>query len=143
MTHVRFHFNVTDSTDYACRLLRKATRQGAQVVVTGPARVLAGLDRALWAFDPIEFVPHVVLPPGQSLPERLRATPVCLAEQATDAPAREVLLNLGREAPEGFAAFDRIVEIVSTDHDDRVAARARWRSYAAHGVTIERHEVPA
>ena len=79
MTHVRFHFNVADRTDYACRLLRKATRQGAQVVVTGPAHALAGLDRALWAFDPVEFVPHVVLTPGQALPERLRATPVCLA----------------------------------------------------------------
>ena len=143
MTHVRFHFNVSDRTDYACRLLRKATRQGAQVVVTGPARALADLDRALWAFDPIEFVPHVVLPPGQSLPERLRTTPVCLTEQATAAPTREVLLNLGREAPEGFEAFERVVEIVSTDEDDRVAARTRWRSYAAQGVTIERHEVTA
>ena len=143
MTHVRFHFNVADSTDYACRLLRKATRQGVQVVVSGPARALAGLDRALWAFDPIEFVPHVLLPPGQALPERLRATPVCLAQQATDAPTREVLLNLWAEAPEGFEAFERVVEIVSTDEDDRVAARARWRSYAAQGATIERHEVPA
>ena len=143
MTHVRFHFNVADSTDYACRLLRKATRQGAQVAVTGPAPALAGLDRALWAFDPIEFVPHVMLPPGQPLPERLRATPVCLVEHAADAPTREVLLNLGREAPEGFEAFERVIEIVSTDEADRVAARARWRSYAAQGVTIERHEATA
>lgn len=143
MTHVRFHFNVVDRTDYACRLLRKATRQGAQVVVTGPARALADLDRALWAFDPIEFVPHVLLPPGQALPERLRATRVWLAEQTTDAPTREVLLNLGREAPAEFETFDRVVEIVSTDEADRMAARARWRSYAARGVAIERHEVPA
>lgn len=143
MTHVRFHFNVADSTDYACRLLRKATRQGARVAVTGPARALAGLDRALWSFDAIEFVPHVVLAPGQVLPERLRATPVCLVEEPALAPTREVLVNLGPETPEGFDAFGRVVEIVSMDEDDRTAARARWRAYAAMGATIERHEVSA
>jgi len=143
MTHVRFHFNVADCTDYTCRLLRKAARQGATVAVTGPARALAGLDRALWSFDALEFVPHVVLAPGQVLPERLRATPVWLVEDAAQAPTREVLVNLGAETPEGFEAFDRVVEIVSMDEDDRAAARARWRAYAALGATIERHEVPA
>ncbi len=143
MTHVRFHFNVADSTDYACRLLRKATRQGAKVAVTGPARALAGLDRALWSFDALEFVPHIVLAPGQVLTERLRATPVCLVEAPADAPTREVLVNLGPDAPEGFEAFERVVEIVSLDEGDRAAARARWRAYAAMGATIERHEVPA
>ena len=143
MTHVRFHFNVADSTDYACRLLRKATRQGAKIAVTGPARALAGLDRALWSFDALEFVPHVVLPPGQVLPERLRATPVCLVEDPANAPTREVLVNLGPETPVGFEAFERVVEIVSMEEGDRAAARARWRAYAALGATIERHEVTA
>lgn len=143
MTHVRFHFNVADSTEYACRLLRKATRQGAKIAVTGPARTLAGLDRALWSFDPLEFVPHVVLAPGQRLPDRLHATPVCLVEDPANAPTREVLLNLGPQTPEGFEAFERVVEIVSVDEGDRATARARWRAYAALGATIERHEVPA
>ena len=143
MTHVRFHFNVADSTDYACRLLRKAARQGVKVAVTGPARALAALDRALWVFDAVEFVPHVLLAPGQALSERLQGTPICLTEDAAAAPTREVLLNLGPQAPERFEAFERVVEIVSMDEDDRAAARSRWRDYAARGATIERHEVPA
>ena len=140
MTHVRFHFNVTDRTDYTCRLLRKATRQGARVAVSGPAQALAVLDRALWSFDPLEFVPHVLLAAGKVLPDRLRATPVCLAERAVDAPMREVLVNLGSDTPDGFEAFDRVVEVVSTADADRVAARQRWRDYAARGFAIERHE---
>ena len=51
MTEVSFHFNVPDRAEYTCRLLRKATRQGARVTVTGPGDVLSGLDRALWTFD--------------------------------------------------------------------------------------------
>lgn len=146
MTEVKFHFNVADRTEYACRLLRKATRQGAAVVVTGPIPVLAGLDRALWTFDATEFLPHVMLRTGQAVPERLRRTRVWLSEQATASGHHDVLVNLGvdaLEAPEGFESFARVIEIVSTDADERLAARQRWKHYASRGYAIERHEVPA
>jgi len=142
LTEVSFHFNVPDRTEYACRLLRKATRQGAKVVVTGPGDVLSGLDRALWAFDPLEFVPHALLRGSQPVPPRLRdTTPVWLLEDSAAAVHHDVLLNLGHAAPAGFESFARLIEIVSTDDDDRAAARARWKHYASRGYTIVRHEV--
>jgi DNA polymerase III subunit chi len=143
MTEVSFHFNVPDRTEYTCRLLRKATRQGAKVVVTGPADVLSGLDRALWSFDPLEFVPHALLRGNQPPAPRLRDTPVWLLEDSAAALHHDVLLNLGQEAPAGFESFARLIEIVSTDDDDRAAARARWKHYAGRGYTIVRHEVAA
>ena len=141
MTEVSFHFNVPDRTAYTCRLLRKAMRQGASVVVTGPTPVLADFDRALWTFDPIEFVPHVMPRAGQPVPERLAATPIWLLGDASDAPHHDVLVNLGRDAPAGFERFARLIEIVTADEDDRVAARQRWKHYAARGYAIEKHEV--
>lgn len=143
MTRVSFHFNVPHRVAYACRLLRKATRQNARVTVTGPGEALAELDAALWSFDPIEFVPHVMLRDGQPLPDRLRETPVCLAATLDGALHHDVLLNLGAEAPAGFESFERLVEIVSTDEADRAAARSRWKHYASRGYPIERHEVDA
>lgn len=141
MTEVSFHFNVPDRLTYTCRLLRKATRQGAHVVVTGPAPVLAQVDRALWTFDPVEFVPHLRPRPGAPVPERLGVTPVWLLEDAADARRRDVLVNLGPDAPPGFESFVRLVEIVSSDEADRAAARLRWKHYAARGYAIEKHEV--
>ncbi len=141
MTEVSFHFNVPERTDYTCRLLRKATRQGAKVVVTGPGELLGGLDRALWTFDPLEFVPHALLRSGQPAPERLRDTPVWLLEDSAAAVHHDVLLNLGHEPPAGFESFARLIEIVSTDEDERAAARLRWKHYASRGYNIVRHEV--
>ncbi|MDE2094332.1 MAG: DNA polymerase III subunit chi [Burkholderiales bacterium] len=141
MTEVSFHFNVPDRLAYTCRLLRKAARQGAQVVVTGPAAMLAQVDRALWTFDPVEFVPHLMPRPDVPLPERLVNTPVWLLEDAASAPRRDVLVNLGPDAPAGFESFARLVEIVSSDVADRAAARARWKHYAARGYAIVKHEV--
>ena len=141
MTEVSFHFNVPDRTAYSCRLLRKALRAGAKVVVTGPEDSLAEVDRALWTFDPLEFLPHLLLRRDQAVPERLRATPVWLTPQPGEADHHEVLVNLGDAAPEGFESYAKLIEIVSTEAGDRAAARERWKYYAARGYPIQRHEV--
>lgn len=142
MTEVSFHFNVPDRTDYTCRLVRKAARSGATVVLTGPAPALAHFDRALWTFDDLEFLPHLMPRAGQPVTERLRvATKVWLVQDASQAAQHDVLVNLGRDAPAGFESFEKVIEIVSADEDDRAAARARWKHYAARGYAISKHEV--
>ncbi len=144
MTEISFHFNVPDRIDYACRLLRKAGRRGSRVVVTGPVERLSRLDRALWSFDPVEFLPHVLVRRGGDLPlARYRSTPIWLVEQVHDAVHHEVLVNLGEALPEGFESFGRVIEIVSVDEPERLAARQRWKHYANRGYAIERHEVAA
>jgi len=141
MTEVSFHFNVPDRAAYACRLLRKAVRHGARVVVTAPASLLARFDRQLWVFEPLDFVPHVLVGPGHALAPRLQGTPIWLTEHAGEAPHHEVLLNLGDNLAEGFETFARVIELVSADPEDRQAARTRWKHYADRGYTITRHDV--
>lgn len=143
MTDIAFHFNVAERTGYVCRLLRKALRQDARVVVTGDAATLAALDRELWRFDPLEFVPHVKPAAGQPVPARLRDTPVWLVENPADGGHQDVLVNLGIDPPPGFERFARVIEVVSTDADDRSAARERWKMYASRGYAIQRHEAGA
>ena len=141
MTEVSFHFNVPHPLGYACRLLRKATRQGAKIVVTAPAATLAALDSALWTFEPLDFVPHLMPSRGAAVPERLHATPIWLLERVADAIHHDVLLNLGPDALEGFESFARVIEIVPSDDDSRAAGRIRWKHYASRGYDIKRHEV--
>ena len=141
MTEISFHTNVPDRLGYACRLLRKASRQGAKVVVTAPLATLRGLDRALWTFEPTEFVAHAVVAAGQVPPAALAPTPVWLVEQIGDVAHHEVLVNLGDPPPHGFERFARLIEIVSADDADRAAARLRWKHYASRGYTLVQHAV--
>ena len=62
MTDVAFHTGIANPLDYACRLLRKAYRSGARVAVHADPALLDRLDQALWTFEPLEFVPHIMLP---------------------------------------------------------------------------------
>lgn len=138
MTGVEFHFNAPDKVGYACRLLRKAVGKGARLVVTGEPALLRELDIALWTFSPLEFVPHCY---GQAAGAAvLAASPVVLSEAAHAAPHQEVLVNLGPAVPEGFERFERLIEVVTVNEDDRVQGRRRWKHYADRGYAIVKHD---
>ena len=142
MTDVMFHVGAPDRLAYACRLLRKALARGSKAAVTAPAATLAHLDRLLWTFEPLEFLPHVHLPAGGTVAARLAAaTPLWLVERASDAPCHEVLVNLGDEVAPGFERFLRLIEIVPAEDGARQAARQRWKHYADRGYKLSTHEV--
>ncbi len=143
MTEIGFYFNAASRSGYACRLLRKAQRQGMSLAVVGNAAALDELDRELWSFDAVEFVAHQRVDRLADVPESLRARTVWLGENPLDAPVHDALLNLGDAPPRGFETFARLFEIVSADEADRAAARERWKAYAHRGYPIKRHEVSA
>lgn len=138
MTAIAFHFNAPNRLAYACRLLRKAVNAGAKVVVTGVSDTLEQLDAVLWTFSPVDFVPHCRL---ESEPRLLAVSPVILATSTESVPHQDVLLNLGRQVPIGFERFERVIEIVTLEQEDRRSARDRWKHYADLGYAITRHDL--
>jgi DNA polymerase III subunit chi len=141
MTEIAFHFNAPDKLTYACRLLRKAVNAGSRVVVTGDAPSLQALDTLLWTFSPHEFVAHCR---AGSPAEQLMASPVVLAAQiqgGAELPHHQVLLNLGQEVAAGYERFERTIEVVTLDEQDRQSAHQRWKHYADRGYAITRHDL--
>ena len=137
---VAFHTGVADKLLYACRLLRKAWRSGAQVAVSGEAAELQRLDQALWTFEPQEFVPHRRLRRDEQVPAPLQRTPIWLLDPGAVPPvACDVLVNLGPERRPGDEAYRRIVELVSAESGDAQAGRRRWKQYEAQGWPIRHH----
>lgn len=138
MTEVAFHFNAPDPVAYGCRLLRKAVASGAKLVVIGSLPVLEQLDRALWTFSPIDFVPHCFLDSESYV---VAASPVILSTTTLALPHQQVLINLGQFVPDGFERFERVIEVVGMEDEDRQSARRRWKQYADQGYAITRHDL--
>lgn len=144
MTRIAFHFNIAEPLSYLERLLRKAHRAGAQVVVLAEPSLTRALDLRLWeGVSAAEFLPHCLA---------ASASPVCQAASAVvlfDDPAAlaaaaftgdAVLVNLLHPVPAPFAKFSRLLEMVSTIEADREAARERWRLYKSQGYELTRHD---
>jgi len=141
MVDIRFHTGVEDRTLYACRLLRKAARQGARVLARGEALEMDLLDKALWTFEAQDFVPHHRLRPGQTILPRLSRTPVWLMSDQevwpAELPAAQVLLQLGPNAADDADRWTRVIELVGLDPEERRLARQRWRAYEAQGLSVQ------
>ena len=98
----------------------------------------AELDDLMWTFGDRSFVPHAVWPAEPAVAEQ---TPVLISGGEVPASHRDVLVNLGAEAPAGFEGFARVCEIVAADEAAKRAARARWRSYRDAGLEPRSHNL--
>ena len=133
MTRVDFHSNVPDKLAYACRLIRKARAGKLQVVVflQNDAQLKA-FDTTLWTFSEQDFLPHVVA--GDALASQ---TPIILTDDVTqELPHHQVLINLSSQTPEYFARFERLFEVISSNEEDLVAGRERYKSYKERGYPL-------
>ena len=132
MTRIDFYHYAEDKLRYACRLAATVADRDSRLVVYSPdEQVLSAFDRLLWTYQSTRFVPHCRA--GESAaPE----TPVILASGETSLPHRDVLLNLGDDWPPFFASFERLLEIVGTDEEDKARARGRFVFYRKRGYDI-------
>lgn len=140
MTRVDFYHNAESRLETAARIVRKAYRLGVPTLVYAPEPALAReLDQLLWQIPNGSFMPHC------SAEDPLAAeTPVVIAQALTSdrpPPNDKLLVNLGAEVPPGFARFERIIEVVSTDDGAREQGRARYRHYRGRGYEITAHDV--
>ena len=144
MTDVAFHTGIANPLDYACRLLRKAYRSGARVAVHAEPSLLDRLDQALWTFEPLEFVPHAVLPRDAADAGRVALSPIVLVKGDGAAPAEcRIGVTLAGHAVPDVGAFDRLIAIVGVDESQREAGRQRWREYQRAGHAVSNVAKPA
>jgi DNA polymerase-3 subunit chi len=137
MTRIDFHFNAPDKLGYICRLVRKAHGSGSQLVIFGrDHKLLADLDRELWTFTSLDFLPHCF-----AADPLAAQTPILLTDVAPTTAHHDVLVNLDGEGCEFFSRFERLIEVVTSDEDDRLAARARWKFYKERGYPLTSHDI--
>jgi DNA polymerase-3 subunit chi len=137
MTQIDFYFHVEDKLKTACALSAKAYARGLRVLAYCTDREAGQkLSRLLWTAPATGFVPHCVAA------DKLAAvTPVIVDCEGADPAHDEILLNLRAELPSFFSRFQRLIEIVSIDEEDRRQARERFKFYRDRGYEIRSHDL--
>ena len=137
MTSIDFYFNAQDKLTVACRLAGKALAQKKRLLIYAPeAETAQRVDRLLWTLPATGFVPHCLAH------DPLAAeTPVLIATDDEAPQDCDVLLNLSSGTPPHFERFDRLLEIVAEDEEERKAGRERYRWYRDRGYPIGNHDL--
>lgn len=122
-----------------CRLCDKASASGKKVYIhSDDAPLLDDIDSALWSFRQNGFLAH----------ERLDAqgscsalAPIALGEQAPPASHQDILINIARDVPTFFSTFERVLEPVFGDDEQRAQARGRFGFYRERGYPLQTHKL--
>jgi DNA polymerase-3 subunit chi len=140
MPEVVFVTGVVDLIETARTLVRRKHRESARTAVFGPPDRLRELDRALWAVDPQDFLPHVHVPAGAAPHAHQTAwTPIWLLERPVEGLGCESAINLGLDDPSPLLSFERVAELIGTSPADREAGRRRWKRYESQGFSLKHH----
>ena len=139
MTQIDFYTNASDKLGTACRVAAKAYALGKKVVALCPDEDTAQrIDRMLWLTPATGFVPHC-----DSASPLAAVTPVVIDHRGDEPVHDQVLLNLRDEWPPLFARFERLIEIVSAEDDDKQRARERYKFYRDRGYEIRVRDLTA
>ena len=137
MTRIDFHTHVDHPLSHTCKVLRKARAAGNQCVVfCSRESVLDELDKLLWTFSPLDFLPHVYAHDALA-----SATPILLAASVADTAHHDVLINLDDTSPTFFSRFERVIEVVGTDENAAAAGRMRYKFYKERGYELAHHRM--
>ena len=137
MTQIDFYFHVENKLHTACALSAKAYARGLRVLAFCPdADAGQKFSRLLWTSQAVSFIPHCIA--GDPL---AAVTPVIVDHDGSTLPHDEVLINLRADWPPFFSRFQRLIEIVSLDEEDRSQARERFKFYRDRGYAIQNHDL--
>ena len=137
MTSIDFYFNADDRLQVACRLAAKAASQNTRMLIYAPDGDTASrIDKLLWTWQALAFVPHCA--PHEAIAGE---TPILIATGEDTPEGFSVLLNLSAEAPPHFERFERMLELVGRDDEEKKAGRGRYRYYRDRGYKITDHDL--
>ncbi|MGD2140551.1 MAG: DNA polymerase III subunit chi [Burkholderiales bacterium] len=135
MTEILFYTNAPDKLRATCQISGKALERKRRVMVlTDQAQATEQLSRLLWSTPSTGFTPHC-----RATDRLAGVTPVIVDHTPEPVIHEDVLINLRDETPAFFSRFQRLIEIVTNDQDDRARARERFRFYRDRGYEIVTH----
>lgn len=118
-----------------CELAKKAFDSGQSTLVLARSFEQAEqLDEKLWEFDENAFIPHQIAGDDDD-----PITPVLIVAPDTHTADRALVINLRDEPAPGL--FDRVLEVVPADEEQRLGSRQRWKTYQHAGFEVAKHDM--
>ena len=129
---------------FVCRLTEKIYRLGHQIHLhTTDSNTTQRIDKLLWYYDDLAFLPHRVIqnPPSGTVDHEASESAITIAELFDPHHCEDVLINLGNQVPLWFSRFNRVAEFVGGDENQRESARQRYRFYRDRGYNLDMHQI--
>jgi DNA polymerase-3 subunit chi len=118
-----------------CELAKRAFESGQPTLILARSLDQAEqLDEKLWEFDDDAFIPHQIAGDDDDA-----ITPVLIVPPGAAPAERGLVINLRDECAPGL--FERVLEVVPADEEQRLGSRKRWTTYKAAAFEVAKHDM--
>lgn len=118
-----------------CELAKRAyAAQQPTLVLARDFAQAEALEETLWEFDPDGFVTHQLAGDDDD-----QFTAVLIVPPGVDTPDRPLVINLREECAPGH--YERVLEVVAADPDERTGSRERWAEYKRRGFEVNKFDM--
>lgn len=133
MTRIDFYFNVGNKHKTMADLVQLALAKRRQVTIyTEDEKTAANVSVDLWQNKAESFLPNVLI--NHDLAAQ---TPVLIHWHENPPLQDDMLINFSPIKPLFFSRFTQLIELVSSDEADKIAARSRFKFYRDRGYEIK------
>jgi DNA polymerase-3 subunit chi len=137
VTRIDFYTHIQDQNLLAQKLIEKAWQQKKTIWVRAANQAQAeAIDLGLWQLHLTSVIPHCL-----SDDPLAKEVPIVIDAKGLAPWHYDCLVNLHPEQFDYFARFERLLEIVSTDEQDKQFARLRFQHYRNRGFEIYTHNM--
>jgi len=143
MTSIDFYICESTDTDIrnilACRLSEKACHSKLETFIhTQTNEHSEEIDKLLWTFKKQSFIPHQLY--DHENPEN-QHQPILIGHDTEPEKNFDLLINLDSNIPNFFSRFNRVIEIVTNDEEQRELSRKHYTFYKDRGYIINTHNI--
>ena len=112
-------------------------QNGMRTVISTPDPSTSdALDKLLWHFPAIAFIPHCRSDAGDA-----NQMPVILNQGSDRFPHHDLLISLHNECVPFFSRFERVIEIIGNDAEDGRLGRERFKFYRDRGYELRHFDL--
>ena len=136
-------FYILDSDDdinyCTCKIIKKFYEEGKKILVSSKNSILIDdLNKLLWTFEQLSFIPHSTSKDYDSL------TPVLLTETSykNDSIIKKdynIFINLDDEVKTDYHNYEIVIELVSGNEHQKNLAREKYLYYKKNRLNVK-HE---
>jgi|TARA_B110000438_G_scaffold146277_1_gene140878 DNA polymerase-3 subunit chi len=123
---------------FACRITEKAYKMERSITIQAESnKDICDVDKLLWGFRDDSFVPHHIFT-GEN-DDAIKS--ISVPNNKKQVNIDDILVNLSNSLTENHMEYQRIIEIVINNSEDKENARKRFVAYRKLGYEIKSHTI--
>lgn len=136
MTRVTFYSNLADKQQAMMVLLKRLfAKKNKVTVMVDDMSTAEACCQLVWNADATSFMPSVL-----ASDKHAEMTPIVFDWQENQLCHDDILINLSHKQLTSFSRFRQLIELVSDNEQDKVAARERFKFYRDRGYDIKHYD---